>query len=131
MKKQQGSTDIDGLFSGLIILGVILLIIAASVLVLFTKIEFSNQNVSGVAYNVKNDEFPIGNTSFSIRASENTYITEENKSSYCLPKGSEYIELVNKAAENKDIKLIVKTERGFWWKAPFTCIDNVTVEERK
>lgn len=99
--------------------------------IVFVKIEFSEQNVSGIVYNVKSNTWPAGNTDFSIRASENTYVSEENRSSFCLPAGSEYSGLINKAAEDKDIKLIVKTKRGFWVKAPWTCIDNVTVEEKK
>ena len=92
------------------------------------RIEASNQNVSGVAYNVKNDSFISGNTHFSVRASEDTYVSEENKSSYCLPPKSPYIDLVNKAAEDKTIKIVVKTEKVFTLvSAPWVCADNVKV----
>lgn len=107
--------------------------IAAALVGLFFMIksvhfEASDQNVSGVVYNVKNDKFLSGNTTFSVRASENTYVSEENRSSFCLPKGSEYIPLVNEASENKDIKLSIKTTKyltGF--KLPWYCEPNVTV----
>lgn len=115
----------------LIVLIVVALIGIVLLALFVIKIEFGDQNVSGIAYNVKNNEWPVGNTSFSIRAAVDTVVTEENQSSYCLPAGSPYIDLVNKAAENKEIKLVVKTERGLWFKAPWTCIDNVTVKEKK
>lgn len=128
MKKQNGYIDgevVWAIFGLLFILAVIGIIVA----VIFTKIELGNQRVSGIAYNVKNDTFPVGNTKFSIRASENTYVSEENKSSYCLPSNSQYTNLVNEAAENKEIKLVIKTQKGFWWRMPWSCIDNVTVEK--
>ena len=120
----------------LAILIVLLGFISLAVFLVFTlgsvKFEASNQNVSGVVYNVGNDNFISGNTTFSVRASEDTYVSEENRSSYCLPKGSEYIALVNKAAEDKDIKVVVKTSKFFKFPAlPWTCVDNVTVEEAK
>lgn len=100
-----------------------------------TRIRWSpsESRVSGVVYNVKNDEWISGNTSFAVRAAENTVVTEENESSYCLPKGSKYIELVNKAAEDKSIKVIVRTSKVSLRlvEGATTCVDNVTVEEIK
>lgn len=93
--------------------------------------ESSEQNVSGVVYNVKNNEWISGNTSFSIRASIDTVVTDENKSSFCLPPNSPYISLVNEASENKDIKVVVKTSKVFKIVDPFTCVDNVTVTKVK
>lgn len=90
--------------------------------------SFSEQNVSGIVYNTKNNSIISGNTTFSIRASENTYVSEENKSSYCLPPNSQYKELVNKAARDKRIKVVVATSKYFKLKAPWTCVDNVKVE---
>lgn len=95
---------------------------------IFTGMSFSEQNVSGIVYNTKNNSIISGNTTFSIRASENTYISEENKSSYCLPPNSQYKELVNKAARDKRIKVVVTTSKYFKLKAPWTCVDNVKVE---
>lgn len=97
-----------------------------------TRIAISEQNVSGIVYNVKNDTFISGNTHFSVRASEDTYVSEENRSSYCLPPNSPYKALVNEAAENKDIKVVVKTKKMFHVEsAPWVCADNVTVERAK
>lgn len=100
-----------------------------------TKIRWSpsESTASGVVYNVKNKKFISGNTSFRLRASEDTVVTEENISSYCLPKDSPYIELVNKASENKDIKVIVRTSKVSFRvvEGATTCVDNVVVEEKK
>ena len=96
------------------------------------RIEASNQNISGITYNVKNDSFISGNTHFSVRAAVDTLVTEENESSYCLPPNSPYIALVNEAAENKDIKVVVKTSKVFRLvSAPWVCVDNVTVTRVK
>lgn len=91
------------------------------------KVALSEQNVSGVAYNVSNNSWLSGNTDFSIRASEDTYVSEENRSSYCLPPNSPYIKLVNEAAEDKTIKLQVETKKVFYLDLPWKCPDNVTV----
>jgi hypothetical protein len=72
-----------------------------------------------------------GATKFSVRAGENTPVTEENQSSYCLPPNSPYKELVNKAAQDKRIKVVVTAKKYFVFKAPWTCQPNVTVTEVK
>lgn len=96
------------------------------------RIEASEQNVSGIVYNVKNNAFISGNTHFSVRAAVDTVVTEENESSYCLPPNSPYIALVNEAAENKEIKLSVKTSKILSVEsAPWVCADNVTVSKVK
>ena len=99
--------------------------------ILCISFKGSDEVVSGIAYNTKNDGFFTGNTTFSIRAGENTPVTEENKSSYCLPPNSPYKDLVNKAAEDKRIKIVVKAKKYFAIKAPWTCQPNVTVTEVK
>jgi len=122
---QKGNIDLI-----LILVGVffsIFLILA----LLSVSFKGSNERVSGVVYNTTNDTFIAGNTRFSIRAAENTFVSEENKSSYCLPPNSEYIDLINRAAENKDIKVVVRAEKYFAIKAPWTCYNNVVVEEVK
>ena len=91
------------------------------------RFETSEQNISGIAYNVTNNGWISGNTHFSIRASVDTLVNENTESSYCLPPNSPYIALVNEAAENKDIKLSVKTTKAFAITAPLGCLDNVTV----
>lgn len=97
----------------------------------FVDWEWSEDLVSGVVYNNENNMVISGNTSFSIRAAVDTYVSEENVSSYCLPPNSPYIPLIKKAAADKSVKVVVTTKKGFWIKAPWTCIDNVTVTEEK
>lgn len=123
-------TEIIGVL--LMILVVPIVAIAIAFFLLFTKVSFNEQVVSGVVYNTSNNQFISGNTKFSIRASENTYVSEENKSSYCLPKESPYIALVNEAATNKDTKVKVTTTKAFQVvPAPWVCIENVKVEKIK
>lgn len=118
----------DGLKAlGMLLLVVVLLSIIP--LAIFSKWEWSEDNVSGIVYNTENNGPISGATSFSVRAAVDTYVSEENKSSYCLPKESPYIALVNKAARDKSIKVVITTKKGFWFKAPWTCVNNVTVEE--
>lgn len=100
-------------------------------LAIFSKWTWSEENVSGIVYNTTNNSIVSGNTKFSVRAAVDTYVSEENRSSYCLPPSSPYKELVNRAASNKEIKVQVTTKKGFWLKAPWTCIDNITVTEVK
>jgi hypothetical protein len=98
---------------------------------LFVKWEMSEDLVSGIVYNNTNNGPIAGNTRFKIRASVDTYVNEDNTSSYCLPPGSPYIPLVQKAAADKTVKVVVTTKKVFTVKAPWTCIDNVTVTEEK
>ncbi len=95
------------------------------------RVSTSEQNVAGIVYNVGNDSWPMGNTNFSVRASEDTYVSEENRSYFCLPKGSKFIPLVNEAARDKTIKLNVTTQKKFYWTPnPFECGDYVTNIEK-
>lgn len=87
----------------------------------------SEENVSGIVYNTKNNAAISGNTYFSIRAAVDTYVSNENQSSFCLPPNSPYKELVNQAASDKNIKVVVTTKKYFKFKAPWTCVDNITV----
>jgi hypothetical protein len=105
------------------------LVIAGLFCLLFLSGQPSSERVSGIVYNTKNDGLINGTTTFSVRASESTYVSQENQSSYCLPEGSEYIDLVNRAAEDKTIKVVVTTDKYFAVQAPWTCHDNVTVTE--
>lgn len=96
------------------------------------NIKLSNDVVSGIVYNTKYGKAISGNTSFSIRAGENTPVTAENESRYCLPANSPYTDLIKRAAEDKRIKVVVTAEKyGFKLAAPWTCIDNVKVTEVK
>lgn len=116
---------------GLMIMLVIVAVIGVMFLAIFSKWEISSDNVSGIVYNTQNDTLIGGNTTFSIRAGENTPVTEENASNYCVPGNSPYKELVNKAAGDKRIKVQITTKKGFWIKAPWTCVDNVVVTQVK
>lgn len=120
-KDQNGYVE---LFVGLLVFGLILF-------VLFVRFNGVNERVSGVVYNTTNNSFIGGVTRFSVRASEDTYVSTENKSSYCLPPNSPYIALVNKAAEDKHIKVVVTTEKYFAIQAPWVCNPNVKVTEAK
>lgn len=100
-------------------------------LLFFTGIKLNNETVSGIVYNTTNDRFISSATKFSVRAGENTYVSEENRSTYCLPPNSPYKELVNRAAQDKRIKVVVTAKKYFVVKAPWTCPSNVTVTEIK
>lgn len=130
MNAKRGFIDSDVLLGFLvfIMMAIVPLLIA---LVLFSHIELSEKNVSGIVYNTSNNGFISGKTKFSVRAAVDTYVSEENQSSYCLPPGSQYIDLVNRAARDKNIKVQVTTRKGIWRKMPWTCADYVKVEEVK
>jgi hypothetical protein len=133
MKKlNQGGYIEDVIMTTLVVVvfGILALVVLAIPMMLFSQWTMSEDNVSGIVYNTSNNSFIAENTQFAVRASVDTYIDpEHNASEYCLPKGSPYIDLVNRAAVDKDIKVQVTTRKGFWWKLPWTCIDNVYVEE--
>lgn len=98
----------------------------------FMHFKLSNEVVSGIVYNTSTDAPISGNAHFSVRAGENTPVTEENKSTYCLPPNSPYLALINKAAQDKRIKVVVEAHKySFRLAAPWTCIPNVTVSEVK
>lgn len=117
--------------NGFVEIIVVLLILAFVFALVFVRFKASNEVVSGIVYNTTNDRLISGATCFSVRAGENTPVTEENKSSYCLPKNSQYKELVNKAAADKRIKVTVSATKFFTAKAPWTVYPNVTVTEVK
>lgn len=122
---EKGYLEVVG---GLLILLVILGLIFSA---FFVRFKLSNETVSGIVYNTTNDRFISSATCFSVRAGENTPVTEENKSSYCVPPNSPYIELINKAAADKRVKVRVDANKYFTVKAPWTVYPNVTVTEVK
>lgn len=126
-KNQRGYIDSDFMFG----IGAILFIVGIVFVLLFVRFQLSNSVVSGIAYNTSNDSFIGGNTHFSVRAGENTPVTEENESSYCLPPDSPYKDLVNRAAQDKSVKIVVTAEKYFAIKAPWVCQPNVKVTEVK
>ena len=107
----------------------ILIIAALIYLVLSVRWQASEGVVSGIVYNNQNNSILGGNTYFSVRASENTVVTEENASRFCLPPNSPYIKLVNEAAKDKNIKVAVTSNKVFTVvSSPWGCADNIKVE---
>lgn len=109
---------------------VICLVVGFIFALFFVRFKLSNEVVSGIVYNTTNDRAISGATCFSVRAGENTPVTDENQSSYCLPPNSPYKGLVNRAAADKRVKVTVKAHKyGLTIKAPWTVVPNVTVTE--
>lgn len=109
----------------------LLLVVGFFVSLFVVRFKLSNELVSGIVYNTTNDRAISGATCFSVRAGENTPVTEENRSSYCLPPNSPYKELVNRAAADKRVKVTVEARKYFTIKAPWHVVPNVTVTEIK
>ena len=109
------------------------LTIAVPIYLLFSvRLQTSDNVASGVVYNNQNNSIFTGNTYFRIRASENTVVTKENISRFCLPPNSPYIKLVNEAAKDKNIKVVVTSSKVFTMVlSPWHCVDNVKVERLK
>lgn len=125
MRNQKGFIEIVG---GLFVL---LLVIGFFLTIFCVRFKTRNEVVSGIAYNTTNDSLLAGNTHFSVRAGENTYVNDKNESTYCLPPHSPYKDLVNKAAKDKRVKIEVEAHKYFALQAPWTCKNNVTVTEIK
>lgn len=106
------------------------LTVAVPIYLLFSvRLQTSDNVVSGIVYNNQNNSIFTGNTYFSIRASENTVVTKENISKFCLPPNSPYIKLVNEAAKDKNIKVVVTSSKVLTMvQSPWHCVDNVKVE---
>lgn len=106
------------------------LTVAAPIYLLFSvRLQTSDNVVSGIVYNNQNNSIFGGNTYFRVRASENTVVTKENTSKFCLPPNSPYIKLVKEAAKDKNIKVVVTSSKVFTMvPSPWHCVDNVKVE---
>ena len=106
------------------------LTVAVPLYLLFSvRLQTSDNVVSGIVYNNQNNSIFGGNTYFRVRASENTVVTKENTSEFCLPPNSPYIKLVNEAAKDKSIKVVVTSNKVFTMVlSPWHCVDNVKVE---
>lgn len=106
------------------------LTVAVPLYLLFSvRLQTSDNVVSGIVYNNQNNSIFTGNTYFRIRASENTVVTKENISKFCLPPNSPYIKLVNEAAKDKNIKVVVTSSKVFTMvPSPWHCVDNVKVD---
>ena len=111
---------------------VILIVIMPIYLLFSVRIQLSDNVVSGIVYNNQNNSIFGGKTLFSVRALENTVVTKENVSNFCLPPNSPYIKLVNEAARDKNIKVVVTSSKVFTiMSSPWQCVDNVKVERLK
>lgn len=124
--------DVYGFLTGkawviIITLGTILLF-GLIALLSGIKWETSEDIVSGIVYDNTNNALISGNTHFKIRASADMYADENTSRTYCLPPGSEYIDLVKEAASDKNIRVVVSTEKDFKFMLPWECNDNVKVE---
>jgi hypothetical protein len=106
---------------------IVLLILA----IFFVRLQLSNGVVSGIVYNTSHDSLIGGNTHFSVRAGENTPVTKENESKFCLPPNSPYKELIIRAAKDKRVKVEVESKQHFSLQAPWVCVNNVVVAEVK
>lgn len=106
------------------------LTVAVPIYLLFSvRLQTSDNVASGVVYNNQNNSTFGGNTYFRVRASENTVVTKENTSKFCLPPNSPYIKLVNEAAKDKNIKAVVTSSKVFTMvPSPWHCVDNVKVD---
>lgn len=124
-RNEKGFIEVVG---ALFVVGLVLFLFFA---MFFIRFKLSNETVSGIVYNTTNDRFISGATCFSVRAGENTYVSEENQSSYCIPKDSPYKEVVNKAAADKRVKVRVDANKYFTVKLPWTVYPNVKVTEVK
>lgn len=125
-------TNEKGFLGAFVALILVAIVIGFFVMLFSFQASFSDQNVSGIVYNTKNNQALTGNTNFSVRAGVDTYVSNENESSYCLPPHSPYIAVVNKAAADKRVKVVVTTKKFFKiGVAPWTCVPNVTVKEVK
>ena len=106
-----------------------LMIVVPIYCILSVRLQTSETIASGIVYNNQNNSIFGGKTLFSIRASENTVVTKENVSNFCLPPNSPYIKLVNEAARDKNIKVVVTSSKVFMlMSSPWQCVDNVKVE---
>ena len=95
--------------------------------------QASEEVVSGIVYDAHFDDWPAHNTTFKIRAAAEMAVTEGTSPTYCLPSGSQYESVVREAAENKDIKVIVKVKQmpPHFREGVFKCEDNVEVAKKE
>lgn len=93
------------------------------------SMQLSEEVVSGIVYNAQFNDWPAENTTFQVRAAAEMAVTEDTSPTYCLPKGSQYESIVREAAEDKDIKVIVKVKQmpPHFKEGVFKCEDNIEV----
>lgn len=122
----------------LIIKAVTIILIAVAVIgatwgVSHLSWKMSEEVVGGIVYDATFDDWPGHNTTFKIRAAAEMAVTEDTSPTYCLPSGSPYESLVREAAEDKDIKVIVKVKQMplHFREGIFKCEDNVEVIKKE
>lgn len=124
--------------SGSILLTAVAVIAAFGVIIwgiwalLHFSMQLSEEVVSGIVYDAHFDDWPAHNTTFKIRAAAEMAVTEETSPTYCLPSGSQYESIVREAAENKDVKVVVKVKQmpPHFREGAFKCEDNVEVTKK-
>lgn len=125
-------------FSGSVLLTAVAVIVAFGVIIwgvwaLFHfSMQLSEEVVSGIVYDAHFDDWPAHNTTFKIRAAAEMAVTEDTSPTYCLPSGSQYESIVREAAENKDVKVVVKVKQmpPHFREGAFKCEDNVEVTKK-
>lgn len=129
-------SKIEAMFS-IAITGMILLAIAGAVIwgvwaLFHLGWKTSEDVVSGIVYNARFDDWPGHNTTFKIRAAAEMAVTEGTSPTYCLPRGSQYESIIREAAEDKDIKVVVRVKQMplHFRESVFRCEDNVEVTKK-
>lgn len=94
--------------------------------------QASEAVVSGIVYDAHFDDWPAHNTTFKIRAAAEMAVTEGTSPTYCLPSGSQYESIIREAAEDKDIKVVVRVKQMLphFREGVFKCEDNVEVTKK-
>lgn len=94
--------------------------------------QASEEVVSGIVYDAHFDDWPSNNTMFKVRASAEMAVTEDTSATFCLPEGSKYESIVREAAENKDIKVVVKVNKKpiHLREKVLKCDDNIEVTKK-
>lgn len=127
---------VSGLLTVIAALAIIGAIIGAIICAFWAVFHFSWQSseevVSGIVYDAHFDDWPAHNTAFKIRAAAEMAVTEDTSPTYCLPKGSQYEGIVREAAEDKNIKVIVKVKPmpPHFREGVFKCEDNIEVTKK-
>lgn len=94
--------------------------------------KFSEDVVSGIVYDAHFDDWPAHNTTFKVRAAAEMAITEDTSPTYCLPSGSQYESAIRDAAEDKNIKVVVRVKQmpPHFREGIFKCEDNTEVTKK-
>ena len=127
LKENEMKSNQEGFIEAMFAVLAGLFVLAIFLSLFFVRFQASQSVVSGIVYNTTNNSLISGNTHFCVRAGIDTYVNQSNQSCYCLPPHSPYIDLINKAAQDKTVKVIITSDKYFAIQSPFTCKNNVTV----